>query len=90
MTEARFLLGLCQRDLEDWPAARATLELVVKGQPADPGPRDALSEVYGALGDTERMLDQLEALSLLEPTGPNGWWPSVSAMLGPAATARPC
>lgn len=70
LAEARFLLGLCQRDQEDWPAARATLELVVKSQPAATAPRDALIEVYRALGETNRMLDQLEAVTLLEPDRP--------------------
>ncbi len=70
LSDARFLLGLCQRDLARLPAARATLEQVVRDTPAAPEPREALAEVYAALGESSRTIDQLEALSTLEPTRP--------------------
>ncbi len=68
--DARFLLGLCQRDLGQMAVARQTLEAVVKEAPATPGPREALAEVYTALGDRQRTIDQLEALSTLDPDRP--------------------
>jgi tetratricopeptide (TPR) repeat protein len=68
--DARFLLGLCQRDLHDFEAARRTLEDVVRRTPATVGPREALAEVYGALGEQRRAIDELEALSALEPARP--------------------
>jgi len=70
LTDARFLLGLCQRDLGQLRAARTTLEFVVNEMPAAPGPREALAEVHAALGEHPRAIDQLEALSALDPTRP--------------------
>ncbi len=70
LTDARFLLGLCQRDLGQLQAARQTLEGVVQETPAAPGPREALAEVYTSLGEHGHTIDQLEALSALDPTRP--------------------
>jgi tetratricopeptide (TPR) repeat protein len=68
--DARYLLGLCQRDLVQLPAARATLERLVSESPAASGPREALAEVYTGLGEPARAIDQLEALATLEPARP--------------------
>jgi tetratricopeptide (TPR) repeat protein len=70
LQDARFLLGLCQRDLGQMATARKTLEAVVKESPATPGPREALAEVYASLGERQRTIDQLEALSTLDPDRP--------------------
>jgi len=70
LNDARFLLGLCQRDLGQLPTARRTLETVVKEAPATAGAREALAEVYAALGERQRAIDQLEALSTLDPDRP--------------------
>jgi hypothetical protein len=43
---------------------------VVKEIAGRPGPREALAEVYTALGERQRAIDQLEALSTLDPDRP--------------------
>jgi tetratricopeptide (TPR) repeat protein len=70
MKEARFLMGLCQRDLGDLSAAQATLEVATDRSPADVGPREALAEIYELQRMNARALDQLAALATLEPSRP--------------------
>ena len=70
LADARFVLGLCQRDLGDLPAARRALERVVADSPAKIGPRDALAEIYLSLDQHQLAIDQLEALATLDPARP--------------------
>jgi tetratricopeptide (TPR) repeat protein len=83
--DARFLRGLCERDLGQAAAARATLEAVVRDSPAEAGPREALAGVYNALGEHGRSIDQLEALAALEPTRPER---AVAAAMAQAEAGR--
>jgi tetratricopeptide (TPR) repeat protein len=85
LADAVFLRGLCERDLGRLDQARTTLEAVVRRAPAEAGPREALAEVYGALGDERRTIDQLEALAALEPTRPER---AVAAALAQWAAGR--
>jgi tetratricopeptide (TPR) repeat protein len=85
MGDARFLSGLCQRDLGRPQEARKTLERVVAEMPGARGPREALAEVYGTLGDRQRAIDTLEALSALDPSRPEGL---VAVGLAYAASGR--
>jgi len=68
LSDARFLRGLCQRDLGQHYDARLTLEAVVAATPGARGPREALAEVYGSLGEHQRAIDTLESLSALDPS----------------------
>jgi tetratricopeptide (TPR) repeat protein len=70
LEEARFLLGLCQRDDGDLTGARDTLQSAVERVPAAVAPREALAGVYGLLGDEAKAIEQLEALAALEPARP--------------------
>lgn len=85
LSDARFLLGLCQRDLGQPHEARRTLEAVVGAMPGATGPREALAEVYTALGDHQRAIDALEALSALDPSRPE---PLVTVGLAYARSGR--
>lgn len=69
MGEAHYVLGLVQRDLDQLPAARKSLEEAARRSPAgQTAPREALAEVYLQDGDFGRAINQLEALAALEPT----------------------
>ncbi|MEZ5288486.1 MAG: tetratricopeptide repeat protein, partial [Vicinamibacterales bacterium] len=68
LTDARYVLGLCQRDLDALAQARTSLEQVVADAPADARAREALADVYAQLGEHQRGIDQLEALATLDPT----------------------
>jgi Tfp pilus assembly protein PilF len=70
LEEARFLLGLCQRDGGDLTGARDTLRAAVQRVPSAIGPREALAGVYDLLGDEGRAIEQLETLAALEPARP--------------------
>lgn len=65
--EAYYLLGLCMRDAQRLDAARSALETAVRIQPAMLGAREELADLYGALGQTDDRLMQLEALTALDP-----------------------
>jgi tetratricopeptide (TPR) repeat protein len=69
MGEAHYVLGLVQRDLDQVPAARKSLEEAARRSPASQtAPREALAELYLQDGDYLRAINQLEALAALEPT----------------------
>jgi tetratricopeptide (TPR) repeat protein len=70
LADARFLRGLCLRDLGQPQEARQTLETVVAAMPGASGPREALAEVYTTLGEHQRAIDSLEALSALDASRP--------------------
>ena len=65
--EAYYLLGLCLRDVQKVDRARAALERAIALQPALLHPREELADLNRALGRTEEWLDQLRALSALDP-----------------------
>jgi len=69
--EAYYLLGLCQRDAQHRDSARDALEKAVNLQPATMlHAREELADLYGEMGRTDSRLDQLGALSALDP-GPS-------------------
>ena len=68
--EAFYLLGLCQRDMQQLDAARAALERSIELQPALLHAREQLADLYGVLGRTDARLTQLLALNALDP-GPS-------------------
>ena len=68
MGEAHYVLGLVQRDLEQGPAARKSLEEATRRSPASQtSAREALADVYLQDGDYTKAINQLEALAALEP-----------------------
>jgi tetratricopeptide (TPR) repeat protein len=68
--EAYYLLGLCERDAQDPDAARAALEKSIKLQPTLFHAREQLADLYREMGRTEDRLEQLRALTALDP-GPS-------------------
>jgi tetratricopeptide (TPR) repeat protein len=69
MGEAHYVLGLVQRDLDQMPAARKSLEEAARRSPASQtSAREALADAYLQDGDYSRAINQLEALAALEPT----------------------
>ncbi len=69
MGEAHYVLGLVQRDLDQMPAARKSLEEAARRSPASQtSAREALANVYLLDGDYGRAINELEALAALEPT----------------------
>ena len=69
MGEAHYVMGLLQRDLNQLPAARKSLEEAARRSPASQtAAREALADVYLLDGDHGRAINQLEALAALEPT----------------------
>src|SRR5262245_30928134 len=69
--EAYYLLGLCQRDAQHLTQARDALEKAILLQPATMlHAREELADLYGEIGRTDARLDQLGALSGLDP-GPH-------------------
>lgn len=85
LSDARFLRGLCLRDLGQPGEARLALETVVEANPGARGPREALAEVYGLLGEHQRAIDTLESLSALDPSRPD---PLVTVGLAYASSGR--
>jgi tetratricopeptide (TPR) repeat protein len=72
MGDAYYVLGLAQRDLEELPAARKSLEEAARRSPAgQTSAREALADVYLQDGDIGRAINQLEALAALEPANPD-------------------
>jgi tetratricopeptide (TPR) repeat protein len=68
MGDAYYVLGLAQRDLDHLAAARQSLEEAARRSPASQtSAREALADVYLQDGDHGRAINQLEALSALEP-----------------------
>jgi len=65
--EAYYLLGLCQRDAQQPELARKALARSIDLQPALLHAREELADLYGAMGKTESRLEQLQALSALDP-----------------------
>ena len=66
--EAYYVLGLIQRDLDQLPAARKSLEEAARRSPASQtSAREALAEVYSLEGEHGRAINQLEALAALDP-----------------------
>jgi tetratricopeptide (TPR) repeat protein len=68
MGEAHYVLGLVQRDLDQGPAARKSLEEAARRSPSSQtSAREALADVYLQDGDYTKAINQLEALAALEP-----------------------
>jgi superkiller protein 3 len=65
--EAYYLLGLCERDALHPELARQSLERSIELQPALLHAREELADLYGAMGRTDARLEQLQALSALDP-----------------------
>jgi tetratricopeptide (TPR) repeat protein len=65
--EAYYLLGVCLHDLRRLEQARTALERAVAIQPAMLNAREELADLYRQLGRTDDSLDQLQALSALDP-----------------------
>lgn len=66
--DAYYVLGLAQRDLDQLAGARKSLEEAARRSPASQtSAREALADVYLQEGDYGRAINQLEALSALEP-----------------------
>jgi tetratricopeptide (TPR) repeat protein len=70
LVEAYYLLGLCERNLQHPDAARIALERAIKLQPALLHAREQLADLDQATGRTEDRLEQLKALTALDP-GPS-------------------
>lgn len=68
--EAYYLLGLCHRAAQHFDAARAALEKSLALQPALLHAREELADLNGVLGRADARIDQLAALSALDP-GPS-------------------
>lgn len=69
--EAYYVMGLVQRDLDQLPAARKSLEEAANRSPAShTAAREALAEVYLLAGEHARAIAQLEALAALDPSRP--------------------
>jgi tetratricopeptide (TPR) repeat protein len=68
MGEAHYVLGLAQRDMDQGPAARKSLEEAARRSPASQtAAREALADVYLQDGDYTKAINQLEALAALDP-----------------------
>ena len=65
--EAYYLLGLCERDAQHPGAARTALEHSITLQPTLLHAREQLADLYGTAGRTEPRLEQLKALTALDP-----------------------
>jgi len=68
--EAYYLLGLCERDAQRPDAARAALQKSIALQPALLHAREQLADLDAATGHAEDRLEQLKALTALDP-GPS-------------------
>ena len=70
--EAYYVIGLVERDLDQLPAARKSLEEAARRSPASQtSAREALAEVYSLEGEHARAIDQLEALAALDSSRPD-------------------
>ena len=70
--EAYYVIGLVQRDLDQLPAARKSLEEAARRSPASQtSAREALAEVYSLEGEHGRAINQLEALAALDSSRPD-------------------
>ena len=70
--EAHYVIGLVQRDLDQLPAARKSLEEAARRSPASQtSAREALAEVYSLEGEHARAINQLEALAALDSSRPD-------------------
>ena len=70
--EAYYVIGLVQRDLDQLPAARKSLEEAARRSPASQtSAREALAEVYALEGEHARAINQLEALAALDASRPD-------------------
>lgn len=70
--EAYYVIGLVQRDLDQLPAARKSLEEAARRFPASQtSAGEALAEVYSLEGEHARAINQLEALAALDPSRPD-------------------
>jgi len=67
MPEAYYLLGVCQRDANRPDEARQALERAVVLSPGFVAAREELVAIYDNAGHYDREIDQLEALSSLDP-----------------------
>lgn len=68
MSEAHYVLGLVQRDLDQLAPARKSLEEAARRAPAgQTAAREALADVYLLDGDYGKAINQLEALAALDP-----------------------
>jgi tetratricopeptide (TPR) repeat protein len=65
--EAHYLLGLCMKDREQLTEARAAFEQSVTISPAFIPAREELAEIHRLQGRPREEVDQLEALSALDP-----------------------
>jgi tetratricopeptide (TPR) repeat protein len=65
--EAHYLLGLCFRDLGRLDDAGVALMAAARLAPGMLAVREARADVYQARGDVSRAVDELNALSALEP-----------------------
>ncbi|MFN2447108.1 MAG: tetratricopeptide repeat protein [Vicinamibacterales bacterium] len=70
LAEAHYLLGLALRDEGRLHESRGSLEEATRLSPGLSAPREALADVYRALGEDRLAIDQLEALVALEPSRP--------------------
>jgi tetratricopeptide (TPR) repeat protein len=68
--EARYVLGLCLRDVRRNAEALSALTRAVDDAPTLLPAREELAELYGRLGRVDEHLTQLEALAALDP-GPS-------------------
>ena len=67
--EAYYLLGLCERDAQHPGPARAALEKSIGLQPALLHAREELADLAAATGHRDYRLEQLKALTALDPGG---------------------
>jgi tetratricopeptide (TPR) repeat protein len=65
--EAYYLLGLCERDAQHLDLARQSIERSIELQPTLLHAREELADLYGALGRSDARLEQLQALTALDP-----------------------
>ncbi|MFN7979885.1 MAG: tetratricopeptide repeat protein [Vicinamibacterales bacterium] len=68
--EAHYLLGLCLRDLGRLDEAARALDDAARLSPGLVAVREARADVFQARGQTARAVDELNALSALEPDRP--------------------
>lgn len=68
VAEAYYLLGLCEREAQHPDPARAALEHSIVLQPALLHAREQLADLDAATGRTEDRVEQLKALTALDPT----------------------
>lgn len=67
VAESYYLLGLCERAVQHLDLARDSLERSIARQPTLLHAREELADLYGVMGRTEARLEQLQALTALDP-----------------------